>query len=166
MDVALLISSSGKSPELQNLIPHIDIEVPLIIMSAHLSSFQCPLFGYTNGNGATATPPSMDDLGRIKLHLSSLCHLSDEECIHVAAPTVSTCAALAVGDAFAVAVGKALHGQEQLRESFHRCHPGGDIGKKNRDAQLLATTAGNASDLEKGVDAIIRENFKISQRQI
>lgn len=119
-----------------------------------MSLSQCPLFAYSNGTHhtsttTTATTTPIDGIDRIKLHLSACCQLSDEECINVAAPTVSTCAALTVGDAFAVAVGKAVHGHEQLREVFHKCHPGGDIGKRSRDREHseteLKTTAAAAS---------------------
>ncbi len=109
-DVVLAISNSGQTDELLRFIPMVlHMEIPIIGMS---------------GN-----PQSL-------LAKYSTCHLNisvpKEACPLNLAPTSSTTATLAMGDALAVALMEERHFQPQ---DFAQFHPGGELGKR------LLTTA-------------------------
>ena len=109
-DVVLAISNSGQTDELLRFIPMVlHMQIPIIAMS---------------GN-----PQSL-------LAKYSTCHLnvsvSKEACPLNLAPTSSTTATLAMGDALAVALMKERNFQPQ---DFAQFHPGGELGKR------LLTTA-------------------------
>ncbi len=109
-DVVLAISNSGQTDELLRFIPMVlHMEIPIIGMS---------------GN-----PQSL-------LAKYSTCHLNisvaKEACPLNLAPTSSTTATLAMGDALAIALMEERHFQPQ---DFAQFHPGGELGKR------LLTTA-------------------------
>jgi arabinose-5-phosphate isomerase len=111
-DVVLALSNSGKTPEILNLLPVIKkLGIPLIAMTGNPAS---PL-----ARAAT-------------VHLNV--GVDQEACPLELAPTASTTAALAMGDALAVAV---LQAEEVSKEDFARSHPGGALGRK-----LLLQVAG------------------------
>ncbi|NUO64526.1 MAG: KpsF/GutQ family sugar-phosphate isomerase [Gemmatimonadaceae bacterium] len=104
-DVAILISKSGESDEL----------LPLV---EHLERFGVQTIAITGNDQSTlarACDVSLDAWVR------------EEACPHDLAPTTSTTAALAVGDALAVAL---LEEKGFRREDFARLHPGGSLGRK------------------------------------
>src|SRR2546430_12144410 len=104
-DVVLAISNSGETPELMLLLPHLKrLAVPLIVMSGRTDS--------TLGRAASVTL----DVG-----------VQEEACPLNLAPTASTTATLAMGDALAVAV---LEARGFTRQDFARSHPGGALGRK------------------------------------
>ena len=104
-DVAILISKSGESAELMALLEHLQ------------------RFGVRTV-AITGAPQS--SLGR---HCDVVLDagVDEEACPHDLAPTTSTTAALAVGDALAVAL---LLEKGFRREDFARIHPGGLLGKR------------------------------------
>ena len=104
-DVAILLSKSGESAEL----------IPLL---AHLARFGVHTIAITG-----ATNSSLGRDSEIALDAS----VREEACPHDLAPTTSTTAALALGDALAVAL---LQARGFRREDFARLHPGGALGKK------------------------------------
>ena len=104
-DVAILISKSGESDEL----------LPLV---EHLKRFGVHTIAITGNDDSTlarACDVSLDAWVR------------EEACPHDLAPTTSTTAALALGDALAVAL---LEEKGFRREDFARIHPGGSLGRK------------------------------------
>ena len=104
-DVVLAMSNSGESEELTAILPLIKrMGVPLIAM--------------------TGKPQST--LGR---HADMLLNtaVDKEACPHNLAPTASTTAQLAMGDALAVAV---LDARGFNADDFARSHPGGALGRK------------------------------------
>jgi arabinose-5-phosphate isomerase len=104
-DVVLALSNSGETPELVLLLPQLKrLAVPLIVMSGKLDS--------TLARAASVT-----------LDVS----VSEEACPLNLAPTASTTATLAMGDALAVAV---LEARGFTRVDFARSHPGGALGRK------------------------------------
>lgn len=120
-DVVLAISNSGQTDELLRFIPMVlHMEIPIIGMS---------------GN-----PQSL-------LAKYSYCHLNisveKEACPLNLAPTSSTTATLAMGDALAVALMERRHFRPQ---DFAQFHPGGELGKR------LLTTA---------QDVMLTENMPI-----
>jgi arabinose-5-phosphate isomerase len=104
-DVVLALSNSGETAELVLLLPLIKrLGVPLITLTGKPAS--------TLAKAATANL----DAGVAK-----------EACPHNLAPTASTTAALALGDALAVAL---LEARGFTKEDFARSHPGGSLGRR------------------------------------
>ncbi|MBS0364482.1 MAG: KpsF/GutQ family sugar-phosphate isomerase [Proteobacteria bacterium] len=104
-DVVLALSNSGETAELVLLLPHLKrLDVPLIVMS-----------GRPNSTLARAAHVSLD------------VSVPEEACPLNLAPTASTTATLAMGDALAVAL---LEARGFTREEFARAHPGGTLGRK------------------------------------
>ena len=104
-DVAIMLSYSGKSDELLTLLPPIKrLGVPIISITGNKNS---PLAQNANVN----------------LDVS----IEDEACPLGLAPTTSTIAMLAMGDALAIAL---LDAKGFNEEDFARTHPGGALGKK------------------------------------
>jgi arabinose-5-phosphate isomerase len=104
-DVAILISKSGESDE-------------LLVLLEHLKGLGVRTIAITGETGSG---------------LSKLCDVAldawvkEEACPHDLAPTTSTTAALALGDALAVTL---LEHKGFRREDFARLHPGGAIGRR------------------------------------
>ncbi|WP_157073888.1 KpsF/GutQ family sugar-phosphate isomerase [Moraxella oblonga] len=104
-DVLIAISNSGQSDEIRMLIPVVkQLGIPLITISRDKRGF---------------LPQSAD----IALTLG----LSDEACPLGLAPTSSTTATLALGDALAVAL---LHARGFTSDDFALSHPAGALGKR------------------------------------
>ena len=104
-DVAILISKSGESDELLPLVEHLE------------------RFG-VHTIAITGNPEST--LARV-CDVALDAWVREEACPHDLAPTTSTTAALAIGDALAVAL---LEEKGFRREDFARLHPGGSLGRK------------------------------------
>ena len=104
-DVVLAISNSGESEELAALLPALKrLDVTLVAMSGQPDS----------------TLPRHADIA-----LSS--RVDQEACPLNLAPTASTTAQMALGDALAVAL---LDARGFREEDFARSHPGGSLGRK------------------------------------
>jgi arabinose-5-phosphate isomerase len=104
-DVVLAISNSGETPEVLTILPMIKrMGVTLIAVTGQAGS-------------------SLAQIAQVTLDIS----VEREACPHNLAPTASTTATLALGDALAVAVLKARHFTE---EDFSRAHPGGVLGRR------------------------------------
>ena len=104
-DVVLGISNSGESEELTALLPLIKrMGVPLVALTGRVQS--------TLGRHAA-----------VVLDAS----VEKEACPHNLAPTASTTAQLAMGDALAVAL---LDARGFKADDFARSHPGGALGRK------------------------------------
>ena len=110
-DVVLAISNSGQTDELLRFIPLLlEQQIPIVAMTGNVESL---------------------------LAKYAQCHLnvgvSREACPLNLAPTCSTTATLAMGDALAVALMERHHFQ---RQDFAHFHPGGELGRR-----LLTTAA-------------------------
>lgn len=104
-DVVLAISNSGETDELLTILPVIKrLDVPLIALTGRDGS---TLAGYAS----------------VTLDVS----VAAEACPLNLAPTASTTATLAMGDALAVAV---LEARGFTEEDFARSHPGGSLGRR------------------------------------
>ncbi len=104
-DVAILVSKSGATEELSGLIDYlVRLGIPILALTSVVDS--------ALGRAATVT---LD------------CSVDEEACPMDLAPTTSTTATLAMGDALAVV----LLEQKGFRlEDFARLHPGGALGRK------------------------------------
>ena len=119
-DVVLAISNSGESDELAAILPAMRrLGVTLVAMTAH---------------------PDSTLARHADLVLSSA--VDEEACPLNLAPTASTTAQMALGDALAVAL---LDARGFREEDFARSHPGGSLGRK-----LLM----HVRDLMRGGDAV------------
>ncbi len=104
-DVVIALSNSGETEELLTILPLIKrLGVPLIALTGNAAS--------TLARYATVT-----------LDVS----VPEEACPLNLAPTASTTATLAMGDALAVAV---LEARGFTEEDFARSHPGGSLGRR------------------------------------
>jgi arabinose-5-phosphate isomerase len=104
-DVLLALSNSGETGEILMLLPQVKrLGVPLITITGRLDS--------TLAQIADAVLDAQVD---------------QEACPHNLAPTASTTAALALGDALAVAL---LEARGFSAEDFARSHPGGTLGRQ------------------------------------
>ncbi len=104
-DVALALSNSGETQELTILIPLIKrLGVPLIALTGNPAS--------TLASAAT-----------VHIHVA----VREEACPLGLAPTSSTTAALAMGDALAIAL---LQARGFTEKDFARAHPGGTLGRR------------------------------------
>lgn len=104
-DVVIALSNSGESDEIINILPAIRR------IGARIISI----------TGATDSTLSRES----EVHLSAA--VSHEACPLGLAPTASTTAALALGDALALCV---LDLREFTAEDFARSHPGGSLGRR------------------------------------
>ena len=102
-DTVIAVSNSGETAELLNIVPII-------------KSFGIPVIAITNN--------SKSSLARLS-DVTLLLHVEKEACPLGLAPTTSTTATLALGDALAVTLMK-LKGFKS--EDFARFHPGGKLG--------------------------------------
>ncbi|MET0281281.1 MAG: KpsF/GutQ family sugar-phosphate isomerase [Steroidobacteraceae bacterium] len=104
-DVLLAVSHSGETAELLSLLPHLRrLGVPVIALT---------------GNSASALAREAT------VHLDA--SVAAEACPLNLAPTASTTAALAFGDALATAL---LEARGFTSEDFARAHPGGALGRR------------------------------------
>jgi arabinose-5-phosphate isomerase len=114
-DVLLALSYSGESEELLRLLPVLPhLEITLVSFTA------CP--ESTLGKAST-----------LVLDVS----VDREACNHRLAPTASTTAMLALGDALAIDVSRRLNFQPQ---DFAELHPGGQLGRRLTPVQQLMHT--------------------------
>lgn len=104
-DVAILISKSGETDELVGLLQHLK----------RFGVRTIALTGVTDSTLARHADVALDSWVR------------EEACPHDLAPTTSTTAALAIGDALAVVL---LEEKGFRREDFARIHPGGSLGRQ------------------------------------
>jgi arabinose-5-phosphate isomerase len=104
-DVLLAISNSGETDEVLMLIPHASrLGVPIISLTGNAGS-------------------SLARASTVHLDVS----VAEEACPLNLAPTASTTATLAIGDALAVAL---LEARGFTSADFARSHPGGTLGRK------------------------------------
>jgi len=104
-DIAILLSKSGESDEMLLLLEHLEgLGVGTIAITGETTS-------------------ALSRLSDVALDA----WVREEACPHDLAPTTSTTAALALGDALAVAL---LEHKGFRREDFARLHPGGSLGRR------------------------------------
>jgi len=104
-DVALVLSNSGETPELSDII-------------AHTRRFNIPLIGVASREGSTLL---------LQADVAILLPKAEEACGTGIVPTTSTTMTLALGDAMAVALMEHRH---FTPDHFRTFHPGGKLGAK------------------------------------
>lgn len=111
-DICILLSNSGETPELSDVIAHARrFAIPIIAISGRMDS-------------------TLMQAANLRLLLPP----APEACIIGMAPTTSTTLALALGDALAVAL---MEQRGFAPEHFHTFHPGGKLGARLAKAGQL-----------------------------
>ena len=120
-DVVIALSASGETEEILQLLATIKrLRIPLIAIT-------CDPVGETGfgGTGAPARAKGSTLTSAAEIALS--CAIAQEACTLGLAPTASTTAMLALGDALAVSLAERKGFKE---EDFASLHPGGKLGKR------------------------------------
>lgn len=104
-DVVLLLSNSGETPELANVI-------------AHARRFNIPLIGVASRQNSTLMKQA---------NVAILLPAAQEACPMGLAPTTSTTMTLALGDALAVAL---MEHRQFTSDNYREFHPGGHLGAR------------------------------------
>ena len=131
-----MITFSGRTPELQLLLPHIPLTTTIIIMTSHTNSSSCMLLENRTNHILLSTP----------------IHEPESLSFGLSAPTSSTAVALALGDGLALGVAQTLHtlpGEGGSAGVFRSNHPGGAIG-----AATPIVAAQQMADIATRVDMI------------
>lgn len=110
-DVLVMITASGNTPELLNMLPHVPAGIPTLCLTNTMDS---PLAKKSTAVLPAVVPPN----------------LSEKAVYGLPAPTTTTTACLAVGDAVCITLAEMLTSDlNQRKANFGKWHPGGAIGK-------------------------------------
>jgi arabinose-5-phosphate isomerase len=121
-DVVLALSTSGETEEILELLATIKrLRLPLISITCDETSLSSP--APATGSGKPQKSSTLAAAAEVALQ----CPLRQEACTLGLAPTASTTAMLALGDALAVALAEKKGFRE---EDFANLHPGGKLGKR------------------------------------
>jgi arabinose-5-phosphate isomerase len=126
-DLVLALSASGETEEILRLL-------------ATLKRLQVPLIAMTCDETATADKniqPAQSSTLAAAADVALDCSVAEEACSLGLAPTASTTAMLALGDALAVALAEKRGFKE---EDFANLHPGGKLGKRLARVESLMHT--------------------------
>ena len=137
-DVVLVLSNSGETPELSDII-------------AYTRRFQIPLIGVASKAGSTLIKQS--DVGLVLPDVAEACGTG-------IVPTSSTTMTLALGDALAVAL---MHHRNFTPARFHDFHPGGKLGARLMQVKDLMH-AGAEMPLVAASSMMSRVLLEISQK--
>jgi arabinose-5-phosphate isomerase len=123
-DVVIALSASGETDEILQLLATIKrLRLPLIAVT-------CDEIKGEAGNKSGTAQSTLASAAEVFLS----CAVAEEGCTMGLAPTASTTAMLALGDALAVAVAEKKGFKE---EDFARLHPGGKLGKRLARVETL-----------------------------
>lgn len=130
-DVVLALSASGESEEILRLLANIKrLRVPLITMTCDEiykdAEETKPEPHGVDGDSRELSTPKLSSLASAA-DVALDCSIDQEACSLGLAPTASTTAMLALGDALAVALSERRGFKE---EDFANLHPGGKLGKR------------------------------------
>ena len=121
-DVVIALSASGETEEILLLLATIKrLQLPLIAVTCNEDVARAP---------RSERPPTLEAAAEVSL----TCAITEEACTMGLAPTASTTAMLALGDALAVALAQKKGFKEEV---FASLHPGGKLGKKLARVQTL-----------------------------
>jgi arabinose-5-phosphate isomerase len=138
-DALIAISNSGETQELLQLLPYVGrMGIPIVSLTGRMNS-------------------TLAKNSDVTLDVS----VAEEACPMGLAPTASTTAALALGDALAVAL---LQKRGFKEEDFARFHPGGTLGRrllvKVKDLMHAGTDLPQVSESVSGTAAILEMTAK------
>lgn len=138
-DVLIAISNSGETQEILQLLPYVERQgIPVVAMTGRMNS-------------------TLAKNSNVALDVS----VSEEACPMGLAPTASTTATMAMGDALAVAL---LQKRGFKEEDFARFHPGGTLGRRLlvrvRDLMHAEADVPCVGEPATGTDAILEMSAK------
>lgn len=111
-DCLLLLTASGNTPELIQLLPHVSKKIPIILLTCSKDS-------------KLSNNPQVKSL----LYAELPAHLKEDNIHGIPAPTVSTTLSLALADATILALSEMIENDLLKRKiMFAKSHPGGSIG--------------------------------------
>ena len=141
-DVLILITSSGNTPELLAILPHISKGLPLLCLTCTPDS---PLALKSTAILPAVLPTS----------------LSEKVIYGLPAPTTSTTACLAVGDAVCITLAEMLISDiSQRRKNFGKWHPGGAIGQDySKDAKKKSIASAGSEPVNETTISIIKSKI-------
>lgn len=114
MDILIMITSSGDTPELITLLPHLPSGLLVICLTCKCNA------RLAKAASAVLSADLPDEI-------------SEDSVYGLAAPTFSTAACLAVGDALSISLAELLvTDAKERRLKFAKIHPGGSIGQQYR----------------------------------
>ena len=122
-DTLMLVTFSGSTPELMALLPHLNKDLPLVLLTSHTRHGSCDIL--------KQRPDS--------ILLSAPVHETERVSFGVPAPATSTTMAMALGDALAIAAASEMH--QSISGVFAKNHPGGAIGASFRKLQAVKDIA-------------------------
>jgi arabinose-5-phosphate isomerase len=123
-DIVIALSASGETEEILQLLATIKrLQLPLIAITCD----------ETDSAGRAPSPANASTLSSAA-DVGLSCAVAEEACTLGLAPTASTTAMLALGDALAVALS---HKKGFKEEDFANLHPGGKLGKRLARVETL-----------------------------
>jgi len=132
-DVVIALSASGETEEILQLLATIKrLRIPLIAITCDEGVEPAP----ADSQGKTGRKTKTSTLAEAA-DVALSCAVAQEACTLGLAPTASTTAMLALGDALAVAVAERKGFKE---EDFASLHPGGKLGKRLARVESLMHT--------------------------
>lgn len=127
-DAVVALSASGETEEILRLLATLKrLQVPLIALTCDET------YSAADGRLTQAKPSTLASAADVALD----CSVAKEACSLGLAPTASTTAMLALGDALAVAISQKRGFKEQ---DFANLHPGGKLGKRLARVESLMHT--------------------------
>jgi arabinose-5-phosphate isomerase len=138
-DVLIAISNSGETQEILQLLPYVERQgIPVVAMTGRMNS-------------------TLAKNSHVALDVS----VSEEACPMGLAPTASTTATMAMGDALAVAL---LQKRGFKEEDFAQFHPGGTLGRRLlvrvKDLMHAGADVPRVEESTTGTDAILEMSAK------
>ena len=134
-DVVMALSASGETEEILQLLATIKrLQLPLIAVTCDDQMARAPL-RQAQGKVSPANPSvGKHSTLASAAEVSLSCAVAEEACTLGLAPTASTTAMLALGDALAMALAEKKGFKE---EDFANLHPGGKLGKRLARVETL-----------------------------
>lgn len=129
-DVVIALSASGETEEILQLLATIKrLRIPLIAITCDPLEARAPspVHREASARARTPVPPRTASTLACAAEIALSCAVAQEACSLGLAPTASTTAMLALGDAIAVALAERKGFKE---EDFASLHPGGKLGKR------------------------------------
>ena len=127
-DVVIALSASGETEEILQLLATIKrLRIPLIAITCDPLRVEARVQQEPSARAGTPVPPRTDSTLASSADIALSCAVAQEACSLGLAPTASTTAMLALGDAIAVALAERKGFKE---EDFASLHPGGKLGKR------------------------------------
>lgn len=149
-DAVILVTASGNTPEILQILPHISKNVPIILLTC-------------NRNSKLSNHPQVSSLLLVDLPEQ----FSDESVHGIPAPTVSTSLSLILADATVLALLEMIENDVNKRKRlFSIKHPGGSIGAKLSHLNTNTLDSAAGSGTKRSFSSQVSYSSLLSLRQI